>query len=90
MIDMTVIDGLKRKFNSLGSELDARGRRWWAASEAIELGHGGIKAVARATGMRERIIRRGCEEIRHDLSRESLINRRIRQPDGGRKLLPRD
>lgn len=88
MIDMTVIDGLKRKFNYLGSELDERGRRWWAASEAIELGHGGIKAVAQATGMGERTIRRGCKEIRQNLSRESPVDRRIRQPGGGRKLLP--
>ena len=50
MIDVAVIDGIKRKFNRLESELDERGRRCWAANEALELGHGGIKAVAQATG----------------------------------------
>jgi len=41
------------------------GRRRWAASEALELGHGGIKAVAQATGLGERTVRRGCQEVRH-------------------------
>jgi hypothetical protein len=59
MIDVALIDGIKRKFNRLESELDERGRRCWAANEALELGHGGIKAVAQATGLGERTIRRG-------------------------------
>ena len=60
MIDIAVIDGIKRKFNRLGPELDERGRRCWAANESLELGYGGIKAVAQATGLGERAIRRGC------------------------------
>jgi hypothetical protein len=87
MIEMTIVDGLKRKFSYLGAELDERGRRYWAASEALELGYGGIKAVAQATGIGERTIRRGCEDIRQDISRESLVDRRVRQAGGGRKLL---
>jgi len=87
MIDIAVIDGLKRKFNYLGSELDERGRRWWAASEALELGYGGIKAVAQATGMGERTIRRGCEEMRQGLPRDFPVERHVRRPGGGRKLL---
>lgn len=85
---MTVVNGLKRKFNYLGTELDERGRRWWAASEALELGHGGIKAVAQATGMGERTIRRGCAEIRKGLPRDHAIERRVRRSGGGRKRLP--
>ena len=46
MIDISVIDGLKRKFNRLVLELDERGRRYWAANEAFELGYGGIKAAS--------------------------------------------
>ena len=55
MIDNVVIDGLRRKFKRLRPELDERGRRCWAASEALELGHGGIKAVAQAAGLGKRI-----------------------------------
>ena len=44
MINIAVIDGIKRKFHRMKAELDERGRRCWAANEALELGHGGIKA----------------------------------------------
>ena len=67
-----MINGLKRKFDRLGGELDERGRRWWAASEALELGRGGIKAVAEATGMGERTIGRCCSHL------ESAITARDR------------
>ena len=88
MIDVAVIDGIKRKFNRLESELDERGRRCWAANEALELGHGGIKAVAQATGLGERTIRRGCEEMHQVRPTAGHDKRRIRQPGGGRKSLP--
>jgi hypothetical protein len=44
MIDISVINSLKRKINRLGWRKGER--RYWAANEALELGHGGIKAVA--------------------------------------------
>jgi len=88
MIDVTVIDGIKRKFNRLESELDERGRRCWAANEALELGHGGIKAVAQATGLGERTIRRGCEEMRRVRPTTGHDKRRVRHSGGGRKSLP--
>src|SRR5262245_60778989 len=66
MVDTGIIEVLRRKFTRLASELDERGRRRWAASEALELGHGGIKVLAQATGLGERTIRRGCQELRHE------------------------
>lgn len=87
MIESMVIDSLRRKFNRLRAELDERGRRYWAASEALELGHGGIKAVAQATGLGERTVRRGCEQLRQNDLPSDLDGRRIRQPGGGRKPL---
>src|SRR5437879_13761 len=53
MIDTGIIEVLRRKFTRLKSDLNERGRRRWAASEALELGHGGLTAVAQATGGRE-------------------------------------
>ena len=88
MIDISVIDSLKRKFNRLGLELDERGRRCWAANEALELGYGGIKPVAQATGLGERTIRRGCEEMRQVRPTTGHDKRRVRHPGGGRKSLP--
>jgi hypothetical protein len=89
MINNVIIEGLKRRFERLSPELDERGRRRWAASEALELGHGGIKAVAQASGMNERTIRRGCVELRQCQGTATPAARRIRHPGGGRKSLPR-
>ena len=87
MIDPAVIESLSRKFSRLKTELDERRRRHWAACEALELGHGGIKAVAQATGLGERTIRRGCKEIRQEASSADRGERRTRLPGGGRKSL---
>src|SRR6266851_2666641 len=76
MIDTSIIEVLRRKFTRLASELNERGRRRWAASEALELGHGGIKVVAQATGLGERTIRRGCQELRHAQASASPTGRR--------------
>ena len=40
MIDSAIKHGIKRKFQLMRAELDERGRRFWAANEAIELGYG--------------------------------------------------
>jgi len=87
MIDTSLIEVLRRKFTRLASELHERGRRRWAASEALELGHGGIKVVAQATGLGERTIRRGCHALRHERASASPTGRRRRQAGGGRKPL---
>ena len=54
---MAIIDGaealLAAKFAALFPHLDERQRRLVAGAEARSLGHGGIRVVARAAGMRE-------------------------------------
>src|SRR5260370_9898625 len=62
--------------------LDERRRRRWAASEAHMIGHGGVSAVARATGLGRRTIYRGLEDLQ---DRASVGNDRIRRQGGGRK-----
>jgi len=83
MIDSAIIDGIKRKFQRMRAELDERGRRFWAANEAIELGYGGINAVAQATGLGRSTIHRGCKDIRQDNTVIDYGKRRVRQPGGG-------
>ena len=68
-------------------DLDERGRRHWAACEALELGHGGIKAIARATGLGERTVRRSCQEMGQETPVRDQYERRTRLPGGGRKSL---
>ena len=53
MLDTSIREGLRRKCTRLASALHERGRRRWAAREALALGHGGIKVVAHAPGLGE-------------------------------------
>jgi Rhodopirellula transposase DDE domain len=52
----------------------------WGA-EARALGHGGIRVVARAAGVREATVSLGVDEL--EAGAEPLV--RVRRPDGGRK-----
>lgn len=78
---------LQEKYELLRPELDERGQRLWAASEALALGRGGIITVARATGLAERTIRRGQRELRRPAASVAAASRRVRRPGGGRKRL---
>jgi hypothetical protein len=78
---------LQEKYELLRPELDERGRRLWAASEALALGRGGIITVARATGLAERTIRRGQRELHRPVASVAAASRRVRRPGGGRKPL---
>jgi hypothetical protein len=84
MHDPQIIDGLELKFNSLVGDLDERGRRRWAATEAMALGYGGITAVSRATGLSYHTIRNGINELESD---NPLPSGRQRSHGGGRKPL---
>jgi transposase len=82
MTEPHVIEWIRDKFLAIAPELDERGRRRWAAVEARSLGWGGITAVAAATGMSDRTIRTGIQELEN---RDSLPPDRQRRPGGGRK-----
>ena len=84
MLDAHTIDGLERKFNALAGDLDERGRRRWAASEAMALGYGGITAVSKATGLSRHTIHKGIRELE---SNDPLPSNRQRRRGGGRKPL---
>jgi transposase len=81
MPEANVVAWIRAKYSSLFSELDERGRRRWAATEALSLGRGGITAVAAATGLSDRTIRNGIEEI---AATASLNPGRQRRPGAGR------
>ena len=84
MINKEIVDEIRIKYDVLRIELDERGRRMWAATEAKSLGHGGVVAVATATGLAESTIRLGRHEISNQQDGEV---RRIRKKGGGRKPL---
>jgi hypothetical protein len=72
---------LAAKFAAIFPHLDERQRRLLMAAEARVLGHGGIRAVARAAGVREATVSLGVDEL--DAGAELLG--RTRRPGGGRK-----
>ena len=72
---------LAAKFLAIFPHLDERQRRLLMAAEARALGHGGIRAVARAAGVREATVALGVDEL--DAGAEPLG--RARRPGGGRK-----
>ena len=82
MPDENVVAWIRSKFMLLGNDLDERGRRRWAATEALSLGRGGISAVAKATGLSDRTIRNGLQELN---CREVLDLGRQRRPGAGRR-----
>src|SRR5919197_43793 len=77
---------VRAKYQALKPELDERGRRVWAATEAVSLGHGGVAAVVRATGLAESTIRLGKRELAKR-SKRLKTPRRLRHPGAGRKPL---
>ena len=82
MPDATIVEWIRDKFTLLVSDLDERGRRRWAATEAMSLGRGGIAVVAEATGISDRTIRNGIRELP---GASPLQSSRQRRPGGGRK-----
>jgi Rhodopirellula transposase DDE domain len=72
---------LAAKFQVIFPHLDERQRRLLMGAEARALGHGGIRAVAGAAGVREATVSLGVDEL--DSGAEPLG--RARRPGGGRK-----
>jgi hypothetical protein len=73
---------LHEQMNLLLSRLDEGQRRWYAAVEATRLGHGGVRLVAQITGLDEKTIRRGQDEVAGSLA--DVPVKRQRRPGGGR------
>ena len=76
---------ISERFNLLEWSLDERMRRIFCAAEAKVLGHGGVTAVAQATGVSRRAIHAGLKELDAQEIVSEINSGRIRQPGGGRK-----
>ncbi len=71
-----------RLMNLFLSRLDEAQRRWYVALEAQRVGHGGDRLLAQITGLDEKTIRRGREELAASLA--DVPADRVRRPGGGR------
>jgi hypothetical protein len=75
------VEMLAAKFEAILPHLDERQRRLLLGCEARALGHGGIRLVARAAGVREATVSLGVS----DLEGKALPPGRARRDGGGRK-----
>ena len=80
MIDCQAI---RKRWETVGSKLDERGRRVFAAGEVRAAGWGGLEAVSEITGLARSTIGRGLK----DLHAAPLPKGRIRRMGGGRRAL---
>ena len=78
----------ERKLQGFYATLSEKDQRRFAAIEAMQLGHGGIKYVAQVLGCSTRTIERGIAEL--DGLPNDPAQGRVRRPGAGRKkrLLP--
>jgi Rhodopirellula transposase DDE domain len=87
MQDAQMIARIRRKYRVLAPEMDERRRRQWAASEARELGWGGVSLVSLATGLSRPTITAGMKELDLPSRQRTREATRVRRPGGGRKSL---
>src|SRR4051812_28893268 len=76
-------DTIRARYEQMAVFLDKRGRRLFVAGGGVSLGHGGVTAVAAATGMARSTINRGIADLKagHD-----DLDGAIRRPGGGRAV----
>jgi transposase len=82
-IDAEVSEQLARRFGVLLPHLNERQQRLALATEARLLGHGGVRAVAEASGVSATTVRQGVFEL--ESGEATLPVGRARRPGGGRK-----
>src|SRR5215208_4187151 len=80
--DVIEVDDLRARYRQAAKFLDERGRRLFAANEALALGYGGVSAASAATGLARSTIRRAIAELQGG---SNPIGSRVRRPGGGRK-----
>jgi hypothetical protein len=80
MIDEAAI---RLRWNTVGSQLDERGRRLFAAAEVRSAGRGGLALVSKISGLARSTINRGED----DLDAEPLAKGRVRRAGGGRRAV---
>jgi hypothetical protein len=81
-----VTSKIRQRYRAVKTSLTERGRRLFVAGEALAVGHGGIIAAARATGMAPSVIASGLADVRAiENGATPMDPRRSRRPGGGRK-----
>ena len=74
---------IRLRWDTVGSRLDERGRRLFAAAEVRGAGRGGLARVSKITGLARSTINRG----KKDLDAQPLPKGQVRRAGGGRRAL---
>jgi len=82
-VDMIDCQAIRDRWVTVGSKLDERGRRVFAAMEVRAAGRGGLELVSQITGLARSTIGRGLK----DLDAEPPPEGRLRRKGGGRRYL---
>jgi hypothetical protein len=82
-VEMIDTQAIRRRWNDVGSKLDERRRRLFAAGEVRAAGRGGLEAVAKITGYARSTLGRGLKQ----LDAGPFPSGRVRQLGGGRRSL---
>lgn len=73
---------LHERMNLLVSRLDEQQRRWYVAHESQRIGHGGDRLLSQITGLDDKTIARGRQELAASLTERPI--EQVRLPGGGR------
>jgi hypothetical protein len=74
---------LHQQMNLLLSRLDEQQRRWYVAVEANRMGHRSVRLLSQITGMDEKTIQRGQQELAQGLADRPVEH--VRLNGGGRQ-----
>jgi hypothetical protein len=74
---------LHLQMNLLLSRLDEQQRRWYVAVEANRIGYGGLRLLSQITGLDEKTIQRGQEELERNFADRPADQ--VRSEGGGRQ-----
>src|SRR3954462_13378081 len=75
-------DDIRTRYRQACKFLDERGRRLFAANEALAIGPGGVTAASAAAGLARSTIRRAIVELQSGVN---PVGTRVRRKGGGRK-----
>ena len=77
-------DAIRTRWDAVGSKLDERGRRLFAAGEVRTAGWGGLAVVSRITGLARSTINRGEDDLD---AAEPFAKGQVRRVGAGRKAV---
>lgn len=71
-----------QRINLLLSRFNEQQRRWFVAHESKRLGYGGDPSLSQITGLDEKTIAKGRQELEDNFNQQPFD--RVRRPGGGR------